>query len=56
VEMEALPHLNTCFKWFIFFISEMKLLDEEDALPLQNLIDRIYDLENNRPSDEDMVS
>ena len=55
VEKEALTHLNTCFKWFIFFVSAMKLLDAEDAVPLQNLINRIFELENNPTADDDMT-
>jgi hypothetical protein len=37
---------------FIFFSSEMKLLEMEDALPLQNLINRLFEMENHRLSDE----
>jgi len=34
----ANAHLNTCFKHFVFFILEFKLVDEEEMAPLKKLI------------------
>ena len=31
-------HLNTCFKHFIFFIDEFKLVEEKELAPLSELI------------------
>lgn len=31
-------HLNTCFKHFIYFIDEFKLVDEKELAPLAELI------------------
>eukprot|EP00475_Leptophrys_vorax_P015466 TRINITY_DN217_c0_g1_i3.p1 TRINITY_DN217_c0_g1~~TRINITY_DN217_c0_g1_i3.p1 ORF type:complete len:129 (-),score=31.29 TRINITY_DN217_c0_g1_i3:41-427(-) len=31
-------HLNTCFKHFIFFIDEFRLVDDQDLEPLKDLI------------------
>jgi MOB kinase activator 1 len=31
-------HLNTCFKHFIFFIDEFKLVEEKELAPLFELI------------------
>lgn len=36
----ANAHLNTCFKHFVFFVQEFKLIDEEEMQPLKKLIDR----------------
>jgi MOB kinase activator 1 len=37
-EIGADAHLNTCFKHFIFFIDEFRLVDEKDLEPLKDLI------------------
>lgn len=31
-------HLNTCFKHFIYFIDEFKLVDDKELTPLSELI------------------
>jgi MOB kinase activator 1 len=31
-------HLNTCFKHFIYFIDEFKLVDDKELAPLAELI------------------
>lgn len=31
-------HLNTCFKHFIYFIDEFRLVDEKELAPLAELI------------------
>jgi len=39
----AKAHLNTCFKHFVFFILEFKLVDEKGLAPLKNFIDKFKD-------------
>eukprot|EP00798_Chlamydomonas_sp_ICE-L_P021484 gene21484-28460_t len=34
------PHLNTCFKHFIFFTLHFNLVEEKELAPLQELIDQ----------------
>ena len=36
-------HLNTCFKHFIYFIDEFKLVDEKELAPLAELIQEFKD-------------
>merc|ERR1712204_86357 len=35
VQLDAEAHLNTCFKHFIYFVKEFKLVDEESSRPWQ---------------------
>jgi MOB kinase activator 1 len=37
-QIGANAHLNTCFKHFVFFILEFKLVDPEELAPLKKLI------------------
>ncbi|MES1914368.1 MAG: hypothetical protein MHM6MM_006453 [Cercozoa sp. M6MM] len=39
VGLGAEAHLNTCFKHFIFFVNEFKLIETRELAPLQDLID-----------------
>jgi MOB kinase activator 1 len=39
VELGAEAHLNTCFKRFIYFVTEFSLIDGKELEPLQQLID-----------------
>jgi len=41
LELHAEAHLNTCFKHFIYFAREFKLLDESHTKPLQGHIDSL---------------
>jgi len=41
VRVGAEAHLNTCFKHFIFFVSEFKLIDQKEMKPLEDLINKI---------------
>lgn len=41
VGLGAEAHLNTCFKHFIFFVNEFKLVDVAELAPLQDLIDTL---------------
>jgi MOB kinase activator 1 len=36
-------HLNTCFKHFIYFIDEFKLVEEKELAPLAELIQQFKD-------------
>jgi len=42
VKVGAEAHLNTCFKHFIFFVKEFKLIDDKELKPLDDLINKIY--------------
>eukprot|EP00455_Lapot_gusevi_P013752 TRINITY_DN1677_c0_g2_i3.p1 TRINITY_DN1677_c0_g2~~TRINITY_DN1677_c0_g2_i3.p1 ORF type:complete len:245 (-),score=101.02 TRINITY_DN1677_c0_g2_i3:163-867(-) len=37
----AEAHLNTCFKHFIFFVNEFRLIEAAELAPLQDLIDSL---------------
>ena len=38
----AEPHLNTCFKHYMYFVNEFDLIPRKEELqPLQELIDRL---------------
>jgi len=39
----AKAHLNTCFKHFIFFVLEHKLMEDKEMAPLKNFIDKFKD-------------
>ena len=41
VELGAEAHLNTCFKHFIYFVQELKLVDDEDLSVLKSHIDAL---------------
>jgi len=43
VSLSAEAHLNTCFKHFVFFVLEFKLIDDKDIAPLKNFIDKFKD-------------
>ncbi len=34
-------HLNTCFKHFVFFVSEFQLVPAEELAPLQSIVDAL---------------
>ena len=36
----AEAHLNTCFKHFIFFVDEFKMIEPKELEPLKELIDK----------------
>jgi hypothetical protein len=38
VSLGAEAHLNTCFKHFIYFVSEFKLIESKELQPLADLI------------------
>jgi len=41
VGLGAEAHLNTCFKHFIYFVHEFKLIDPKELEPLKDLIDSL---------------
>jgi MOB kinase activator 1 len=41
VSLGAEAHLNTCFKHFIYFVYEFKLIDQKELMPLKDLIDTL---------------
>jgi MOB kinase activator 1 len=41
VGLGAEAHLNTCFKHFIYFVNEFKLIDVKELEPLKDLIDSL---------------
>jgi MOB kinase activator 1 len=41
VGLGAEAHLNTCFKHFIYFVHEFKLIDPKELQPLKDLIDSL---------------
>jgi MOB kinase activator 1 len=41
VRVGAEAHLNTCFKHFIYFVKEFKLIDDKELKPLEDLINKI---------------
>jgi len=41
VRVGAEAHLNTCFKHFIYFVKEFKLIDDKETKPLEDLIAKI---------------
>lgn len=42
VALSFLPHLNTCFKHFMYFVFEFNLIKVEELAPLQQLIDKLF--------------
>jgi len=41
----ASPHLNTCFKHFIYFVKYWKLVDEKELKPLEDIIKKLVGTE-----------
>jgi len=42
VDLGAEAHLNTCFKHFMYFVQEFKLIDSKELMPLKDLIDTLF--------------
>ena len=49
---EALPHLNTSFKHFIYFVEKFRLIDENDMSPLMELINEFRKRREESKKDE----
>jgi len=43
VQLDCEAHLNTCFKHFIYFVKEFKLVDERELAPLADTIKHMLD-------------
>ncbi len=41
IQLDAEAHLNTCFKHFVYFVKEFKLVDERELAPLSDTIDHM---------------
>ena len=45
-QLGAEPHLNTCFKHYMYFVYEFNLIPRKEELaPLQELIDKLLELD-----------
>jgi len=53
VGLGAEAHLNTCFKHFIYFVHEFKLIDPKELQPLRDLIDSLMGKEKEIKRDGD---
>eukprot|EP00808_Paulinella_micropora_P017353 g48135.t1 len=51
VGLGAEAHLNTCFKHFIYFVHEFKLIDPKELQPLKDLIDSLMEKEQKKPGE-----
>lgn len=49
LDLGAETHLNTCFKRFVFFVLEFRLVDSRELAPLQQLVDNLIERENTQP-------
>jgi len=54
VGLGAEAHLNTCFKHFIYFVKEFKLIDAKELAPLDDLMDSLMGKETGEKKDEEM--
>ena len=45
VQLDAEAHLNTCFKHFLYFTKEFKLVNDREYAPLQNTIDTMLSMD-----------
>jgi len=53
-QLQADSHLNTCFKHFIYFVNEFKLVDQNEQLPLKQIIEGM--MEKDQQSNNSSVS
>jgi len=53
VGLGAEAHLNTCFKHFIYFVKEFKLIDSKELAPLDDLMDSLMGKDQDSKKDED---
>jgi len=51
VGLGAEAHLNTCFKHFIYFVHEFKLIDPKELEPLKDLIDSLMGRDTGKEDD-----
>jgi MOB kinase activator 1 len=48
----AEAHLNTCFKHYIHFVMEFKLIEPKELEPLKDLVDSLLGKETKQTADE----
>jgi len=53
VGLGAEAHLNTCFKHFIYFVHEFKLIDPKELEPLKDLIDSLMGKDSGKDTTDD---
>jgi len=53
VGLGAEAHLNTCFKHFIYFVYEFKLIEVKELEPLRDLIDSLMGKDKDAPTADD---
>jgi len=53
VGLGAEAHLNTCFKHFIYFVKEFKLIDQKELAPLDDLMDSLMGKDQDNKKDDD---
>jgi len=53
VGLGAEAHLNTCFKHFIYFVKEFKLIDAKELAPLDDLMDSLMGKDQDSKKDDD---
>jgi len=53
VGLGAEAHLNTCFKHFIYFVKEFKLIDQKELAPLDDLMDSLMGKDQDSKKDGD---
>jgi len=53
VGLGAEAHLNTCFKHFIYFVKEFKLIDQKELAPLDDLMDSLMGKDQDSKKDDD---
>jgi len=51
----ASAHLNTCFKHFIYFVKEFKLIDSKELEPLKDLIDNMLGQDAKKYAERDQA-
>lgn len=51
VSLGAEAHLNTCFKHFIFFVLEFKLVGKKELKPMEQLINKFLAKANKAAAD-----
>jgi MOB kinase activator 1 len=48
VQLDCEAHLNTCFKHFIYFVKEFKLVDERELAPLSDTIKHMLEKDSKK--------
>ena len=48
VQLDAEAHLNTCFKHFLYFVKEFRLVSDREFAPLKNTIDGMLHMDDSK--------